>query len=173
MGRAFLKTIDDVRENFNWMKDKEEQAYALIDKNSRNLIGNLTVYNHSPYQDTSPALLNKRGRSMSFCLFRPYRRNGYMQEAICAVIEALFQQEGVDYIHCGCFQFNVPSLLLQERLGFTFFASEHILIDGAELTTIENILWNPKYQVKNNEFLLKFFKNGDKVNALFSQKRDG
>lgn len=140
MGRNPLNTIEDVQLNFNWLKDKEERGYVLVYKPEKKVIGNLTVYNNVPVAQLD-VLQGKVGRSMSFCLSASYRRRGLMEEAVLAVIERLFQEEGVDYIRCGCFDFNLPSLALQKKLGFTHLITEYFQIDGEEYTGIENILW--------------------------------
>lgn len=141
MGRNLLNTVEDVRSNFDWLKDKEERGYALVLKGSSKVIGNLTIYNHPHVSDMEP-VLGKRGRSMSFCLSGAYRRLGLMTEAVSAIITKMLSDEKVDYIHCGCFDFNLPSLELQKKLGFVHLATEKFQIDGEEFTSIENILWN-------------------------------
>ena len=68
-------------------------------------------------------LAGKRGASLSFSLSRRYQRQGLMKEALRAVIHELFQAEGLDYLHRGHFDFNLPSAKLQEKLGFTRLAA--------------------------------------------------
>ena len=140
MGRDPLRTVEDVRANFNWLKDKEERAYVLVLKETENVIGNLTVYNHPSFPDI-PELEEKLGRGMSFGISRQYQRQGLMEEAVRAVIAHLFQEEKADYINCGCFDFNLPSLALQRKLGFTHLTTVQFETDGETFTGIENILW--------------------------------
>lgn len=140
MGRMHLKTKEDVRQNFDWLKDREPGAYVLVHKKDGNVIGNLTVYDRTPVAHME-ALQGKVGRSLSFCLSARYRRQGLMEEAVRAVIQKLFAEESVDYINCGCFDFNTPSLALQRKLGFVFLAKEAFDIDGIPHIGIENILW--------------------------------
>lgn len=141
MGRDTLKTIQDVRNNFNWLKDKEDRAYVLVHKETNHVIGNLTIYQKAPYQD----LLGQCTRSLSFCISQKYQRKGLMFEALTAVIHHLFTNETADCIHCGCFDFNIPSLSLQQKLGFEPFASEQIVWNGEVITTRENILRKETY----------------------------
>lgn len=142
MGRMPLDTVEAVRQNFTWLKDKEERGYALELKETRSVVGNLTVYNRTPVENRED-LLEKKGRSLSFCLSREYRRRGLAEEAVTAVIEKLFREEQAEYIHCGCFDFNIPSLTLQRKLGFTHLASECVTIDEKTYVVIHNILMRP------------------------------
>ena len=62
-------------------------------------------------------LAGKRGASLAVSLSRRYQRQGLMKEALRAVIHELVQAEGLDYLHRGHFDFNLPSAKLQEKLG--------------------------------------------------------
>jgi len=140
MGRCELDTVDAVRQNFNWLKDREPRGYVIVLKEENKVIGNLTVYDRTPVAHLD-AVREKVGRSRSFCLSSQYRRRGLMEEAVRAVAQKLFDEENTDYIHCGCFDFNLPSLALQRKLGFQFLAKEVILVERKAYTGIENILW--------------------------------
>lgn len=78
---------------------------------------------------------------MSFGLSRQYRRRGLMSEAVEAVADRLFREEGMDYIHCGYFDFNAVSRAFQEKLGFTRLITMPIEFKGAEVISVENVLW--------------------------------
>ena len=41
MGRAFLHAETDIRQNFDWLKDKEPRCYGIVEKANEQLIGNL------------------------------------------------------------------------------------------------------------------------------------
>ena len=102
MGNGEVSSVDDARKLFNWLKDKEERAYAVVFKGTGQVVGNFTVYNElSDEIKTRPELAGKAGRSLSFSLSRAYRRQGLIFEAASAVITYLFEVEGVDYIHSG------------------------------------------------------------------------
>lgn len=64
-----------------------------------------------------------------------------MEEALWAVIHELFQAEGLDYLHRGHFDFNLPSARLQEKLGFTRPAAGTFRREG-EMRTVETVQWN-------------------------------
>ena len=53
----------------------------------------------------------------------------------------LFSQENTDYINCGYLFYNVPSKMLQEKLGFQEIFTEHFSLDGREIEAVENVLW--------------------------------
>lgn len=142
MGRNPLNTVENVRLNFDWLKNKEERGYVLELKENGKVVGNLTVYNKTPVESREE-LKGKRGRSMSFGISREYQRRGLMEEALSAVIDKLFQEEQAEYIHCGCFDFNLPSLNLQRKLGFVYLTTEHFEMEDAAFLGIENILWCP------------------------------
>ncbi len=64
-----------------------------------------------------------------------------MSEAVRAVIARLFEEEGMDYVQCGYFDFNTVSKAMQEKLGFTHLITMTIDFRGEMMTTVENILW--------------------------------
>lgn len=140
MGRDTLNTIEKVRMNFDWLKNKEEQAYALVLKETGRIIGNITIYNQLSLPPLS-ALENKRGKGLSFGISGKNKRQGLMEEALRAVISYLFSQQDVDFINCGCFDFNIPSLRLQSKLGFIHLTTETVEINHEKFIVIENILW--------------------------------
>ena len=80
------------------------------------------------------------GRSLSFAISRHFRRQGLMEEALRATIAVLFE-EGMDYIQCGCFDFNTASKALQEKLGFQYLTTEKLDMGGERYTAIQRILW--------------------------------
>lgn len=141
MGRDPMPDTGAARLNFNWLKDKEDRGYALVYKETGRVIGDLTVGAVPADLSCLPELEGKQGLSLSFSISRRYQRRGLMQEAVTAVITRLFREEGMDYIHCGHFDFNLPSRQLQKKLGFTLLRSEVIDFKGEQILTVENVLW--------------------------------
>ena len=41
----------------------------------------------------------------------------------------------------GYLSYNVPSKMLQEKLGFQEMFTEHFSLDGREIEVVENVLW--------------------------------
>ena len=140
MGRDMLHTRADARLTFTWLKNREKRGYALVLKDMGRVIGNLTVTQVPRFEETIHRLEGTEGRSLSFSISRHYRRQGLMEEAVRAVIDALFE-EGLDYIECGSFDFNTASAALQKKLGFEYLTTEHFDMDGEMRTAIERILW--------------------------------
>ena len=144
MGNDMLDTVEAARQCFDWLKDKEERSYVLVYKETGRAIGNLNV-TAGPFElrDMEP-LAGKRGRSLSFCISRQYQRQGLMSEAVRAVIAHLFDEEGMDYVQCGYFDFNTVSAKFQEKLGFTHLTTMTIDFKGEKVVTVEQVLWNTK-----------------------------
>ena len=57
-------------------------------------------------------------RELSYLLAEPYSRQGYMKEALQAVIDYLFETEKVECVSARCFAPNEASLALLKSLGF-------------------------------------------------------
>ena len=140
MGRSPLNTVEDVRLNFNWLKDKEERGYVLVLKESGKVIGNLTVYNRGYDGEEHPEIADWKGFGLSFGIANEYKRQGLIYEAVSAVIDHLFREEAADYIAAGHFIYNIPSGNLQKKLGFQPYFTEHFDLFGEVVESMENIL---------------------------------
>lgn len=141
MGNYPLDTEETARQCFDWLKDREPRCYGLVLKETGRVIGNMSVTDLPEHLQNLPALEGKQGRSMSFCISRFYQRQGLMTEALRAVIAHLFDEEGMDYVQCGYFDFNAPSKALQEKLGFTTLTTCEVDFNGENFVTVEQILW--------------------------------
>ena len=143
MGQYDLSNQEDARACFDWLKDKEERSYAVVCKESGKVIGNLNVTALPDFllEMNLEELRGKRGVCLSFCLSRDYRRRGLMEEAVRAVIDELFRVEGMDYVQCGHFDFNLPSEKFQEKLGFERLTTVVSDWNGEEIHTVEGVLW--------------------------------
>ena len=139
MGRDRISTRADARLAFMWLKNRAERGYALELKSTGRVIGSLRVCQVPRFDEAVRRLEGREGRSLSFAISRHFRRQGLMEEAVRATIAALFD-EGMDYIQCGCFDFNTASKALQEKLGFTYLTTEKIDLGGKRYTAIERIL---------------------------------
>lgn len=142
MGRAFLHTEADIRQNFDWLKDKEPRCYGIFEKASGRLIGNLNISAVPGFLASLEPLAGKQGQTLSFCIRRESQRRGYAAEALRAVIDELFRVEQMDFAQCGCYAFNEPSRRLQEALGFAFLTRSRVPTPEGEQETLEHILWN-------------------------------
>ena len=140
MGRERIQTRADARLAFLWLKNRAERSYALELKSTGRVIGSLTVSQVPRFDEVVRRLESYEGRSLSFAISRHFRRQGLMEEAVRAVIAALFE-EGMDYIQCGSFDFNTASGALQEKLGFRYLTTEKFDLGGKRCTAIQRILW--------------------------------
>ena len=140
MGRDRISTRADARLAFMWLKNRAERGYALELKTTGRVIGSLRVCQVPRFDEAVRRLEGREGRSLSFAISRHFRRQGLMEEAVRATIAALFE-EGMDYIQCGCFDFNTASKALQEKLGFQYLTTERIDLGGKRYTAIQRILW--------------------------------
>lgn len=62
---------------------------------------------------------NRNGRAViGYWLGEPYWGKGYMTEAMEVVIGWYFSASGAEHLLLGVFHFNMPSLAIQQKLGF-------------------------------------------------------
>ena len=146
MLRSPCHSEEDIRSGFDWFLNKEDRAYVIVHKEAGEVIGNLTVYDKVPPEVAQQeAVAGKAGKSLSFAMSPAWQRRGLMLEAVHAVIDHLFSQENTDYIHCGYLSYNVPSKMLQEKLGFQEIFTERFSLDGREIEVVENVLWKADF----------------------------
>jgi ribosomal-protein-alanine N-acetyltransferase len=144
MSRELMRDREDARWNLDWLKDKEERCYGLVYKETGRIIGNLTVCAVPIELLELGKLKGKVGKSLSFSISKNYQRKGLMLEALNAIIKHLFDIEGMDYIQCGHFPFNIASEMLQKKLGFEYLTTLCFQDEGIEIISIENILWEDR-----------------------------
>lgn len=101
----FAEMIRDIEREHDMM-------YCIELKNSNNVIGAVFI---------NPDRLRYRvnALSLSYYLDCRYYRNGYMYEALQAIIIKLFEQE-IDIISARVFKENTASARLLEKLGFQY-----------------------------------------------------
>ena len=70
--------------------------------------------------------------TLGYWIGEPYARNGYMNEAIRAVVHHAFEKMGLSRIEAACLPENAPSRGLLERSGFKYegVAQSYLQIDG-------------------------------------------
>lgn len=160
MGRPDMSSRENAYACFSWLKDREERAYCMVLKESGQVVGNLTITQPPEEVRNLPAVAHKPGRSLSFCVGKPWQRQGLAEEALRAVIEELYERENVSYINCGHFAFNEASRRLQEKLGFARLAELRVPTEAGEVTAYENIRWRD-YFIKTPRLTLRRFRTGD------------
>lgn len=102
------------REVFDWLRTNSE-FLALCPQSSGRTVGHISIQPANIFPD-------RRGRDLTFAISRDFRRQGLMEEALRAVIAALFREN--DYLQCEYTSFNHPSEALQKKLGFRPVKSE-------------------------------------------------
>lgn len=117
-----------------------QRTYAISYKENQKMIGHLMIVPPELPQEKLEKLSGKRGVTVAFAINPAYQRRGFMLEALKEVIENLFGEQQLDFIHCGYYEFNNPSKNLQNKLGFQYFSS-HILTRKEEIKIIDNILF--------------------------------
>lgn len=114
-------------------------ALSLVRREDGALVGFLLDV---PVELPEPMLqtLPEGGRTLAFATFAPHRRQGYMREAIQAVMEQHSNNRDASYLHGGHFLLNRPCQCLLAGLGFRMHG-QHIagactIIDEIYVLTI-------------------------------------
>ena len=121
----------------SFISKKHTFAICLNDK----VIGSIGIDKYN--EEKLPELNDLIGREIGFILGKPYWGNGYMPEAVGAVINYLFNEEGLDFLTCGHFDENFRSHRVQEKLGFKEY--KRLVFDtesGEKKPGVLNILYN-------------------------------
>lgn len=109
------------------------------------VIGSLGIERYR--EDLYPALQPYLGREIGYVLSKDYWGRGLMPEAVQAVKEYLFQEEGLDFITVGHFDWNRQSARVIQKNGFQYYATMpyETHVDTVE-TDFEYILFHPKHE---------------------------
>lgn len=126
-------SVDGVGEMAGWShhKTKEETQAILtafingkktfaIERGGK-VIGSLGIEKYD--EEKLAEFSDKSGRELGFVLSKEYWGNGYMAEAVRAVIDYLFEQVELDFIACGYFTDNPQSKRVQENAGSSFIST--------------------------------------------------
>ena len=91
----------------------EEQADTLVIEHKKDgkVIGEISIEDDS-------VRWGVESKELSYFIHEAYSRQGYMKEALQAVIEYLFTQEKLECVSARCFAPNEASLALLKSLGF-------------------------------------------------------
>lgn len=130
-----IHSRSEAEETFSWLM-KNREFLAIVPKDLRRPIGHLCIHPVLESLLDDPHFKNLTGCSLSFAIAAPYRRMGYMFEALTAWISEQFTYGKLDYIDCEHAPFNPASGALQKKLGFRHWGQESF--NG--ITLIVNIL---------------------------------
>ena len=145
-------SVDGVGEMAGWShhKTKEETQAILtafingkktfaIERGGK-VIGSLGIEKYD--EEKLLEFSDKSGRELGFVLSKAYWGNGYMAEAVRAVIDYLFKQVGLDFIACRYFTDNPQSKRVQEKCGFAFYKySKYTTAYGVNKDECINVLF--------------------------------
>lgn len=114
---------------------------ALVLRKTGCMIGHLMAVPPELPAEALTQLDGKQGVTLAYAIAPGHQRQGLAFEALSAAIDHLFQQ-GMDYVHCGYYDFNFPSRRLQEKLGFQPFGTHSFQRRNGTITIVDNILFN-------------------------------
>ena len=120
---------------------REKKTFAL--EHQGKVIGSLGIefYNEKDYPEFSAML----GREIGYVLSKDYWGKGLMPEAVQAVIQYLFEVEGLDFLICGHFERNARSRRVIEKCGFRYIRTVRFYTEyGTEDLSMEYILFHPE-----------------------------
>ena len=123
---------------------KGEETFAICDKKTNKVIGNLAV-KPLELEDNSTNFNNYKGRNIGAVLNKHYWNQGLMTEAINELVEYLFNDLKFDFLMAGFFDHNYASKRLQEKCGFRHYKKKIFKTRmGTKEPGILNILINPE-----------------------------
>lgn len=106
-----LTDISETRERITeWNSDEEEERFALLKRDTGEFLGYIAVNPDSEEE-------REDTRELGFAMRAKVRRQGYMKEALMAVLDEL-RREGIVYVWACCFKGNDASEKLISGLGF-------------------------------------------------------
>ena len=108
---------------------QESKTFAIILKENGDIIGSLGL---QPRRADSGLPDEFNGREISYELFKNYRGNGYMTEAVKALCSYCFNQLRYDYLTCGYFEGNHKSKGVMERCGFAWLKDIDTVVKSGE-----------------------------------------
>ena len=95
-----------------WFSEPSENTLVIEHKKDGRVIGEISMEDDSIRWGVA-------SKELSYFISEAYSRQGYMKEALHAVIEYLFAAEELECVAARCFAPNTASLALLKSLGFT------------------------------------------------------
>ena len=145
--------VDGVGQHAGWFphenKEKSRQILeGFIEKKkvfaieyNKKVIGSLGVEYYR--EDDFPELASLKGRELGYVLSKDYWGLGLMPEAVKAVIEYLFEIEGLDFIIISYFEWNRQSARVAEKCGLKPIKNTvHETRFGTKEPTVCTIIYN-------------------------------
>ena len=126
----------------------EKKVFAIVLKENQKAIGSIGV--EECRQDLDKNLENLLGRELGYVLSKDYWNKGIMTEAVSKVIEYCFKILKLNYLIATCFNYNIASKRVLEKLNFKYY--KYISIETRYNTKEESTLMILK-NIKNLNFL--------------------
>lgn len=140
-------SVDGVGQRAGWLphRDLEESKRILsrfieerhvfaLEYNGK-AVGSLGIESYR--EDIYPEFDHLQGREIGYVLSKDYWGQGLMPEAVRAVIRWLFEDQGLDFVMVGHFDFNDQSRRVIEKCGFQYLKNRPY---ETRCGTIENCL---------------------------------
>ncbi len=105
---------------------REKKTFAL-EKDGR-VIGSLGIEEYE--EAVLPDYADRKGRELGFVLAKDQWGQGLMPEAVNAVTDWLFAEQGLDFLTCCHFADNTRSAAVQHKCGFRYVQT-HLLHNRA------------------------------------------
>jgi len=138
------KSEEESKEIIN-MFIKNNDSYAIVLKSENKVIGSIGLHNRKPDID----LQDLEQREIGYVLNPKYWGNGYMPEAVNAIIDYGFNKINLELIWCGHYDFNNNSKRVVEKCGFKYrFKMEKKLelLDNIEVTELYYNILKSEYK---------------------------
>lgn len=110
------------------------------------VIGSLGIEEYS--EENYPEVSALRGREIGYVLSKDYWGRGLMPEAVQAVIHWLFEEENLDFILVGHFDWNGQSRRVVEKCGFRYIKTVRF---ETRYETVENSVEYILYRGERSE----------------------
>lgn len=94
-----------------------------------------------------------KGPVVGYWLGQPFWGRGIMSAVARTALDWFFETSGADTVHSGVFHFNLASLAIQHKLGFTETGRSTLLClaRGAEVEHIDTKLTHSVWKARKNE----------------------
>lgn len=125
----------------------EDKTFAIVNKSNNKVIGSIGIEKYG-LEDKLTEFNDYIGREIGFVLSKDYWGQGYMPEAVQAIIKYLFDDLHYDFLLCSHFDNNNQSKRVQEKLDFKPY--RHIISDtrmGTKEPTTLNLLLHPNKKI--------------------------
>ena len=95
---------------------RNDDSYAIVLKEENKVIGGIGLHNKVPDE----RLQELTQREIGYVLNPKYWGNGYVPEAVNALLDYGFNKMKLDLIWCGHYDYNYKSKRVNEKCGFTY-----------------------------------------------------